>query len=153
MNVRGLVVTDSTFSRTVGTDPQSGVDIEPDLDYFYETNITFSKLSRSRWHLGCILPRVPAISLRTGRCKFLENLGSAFKISAGRLLNFSAPFTVLVEDCTFTGGSSGSAGITMSFSGARGSVVFSRGVIGPTAGPGLLLEDHTVGSAVAVFDR
>ena len=51
MNVRGLVVTDSTFSRTVGTDPQSGVDIEPDLDYFYETNITFS------------------------RCKFLENLG------------------------------------------------------------------------------
>jgi hypothetical protein len=129
VNVRGLVVTDSTFSRTVGTDPQSGVDIEPDLDYFYETNITFS------------------------RCKFLENLGSAFKISAGRLLNFSAPFTVLVEDCTFTGGSAGSGGITMSFSGARGSVVFSRGVIGPTAGPGLLLEDHTVGSAVAVFDR
>jgi len=87
---------------------------------------------------------VSAISSRTG---------SAFKISAGRLLNFSAPFTALVEDCTFTGGSSGSAGITMSFSGARGSVVFSRGVIGPTAGPGLLLEDHTVGSAVAVFDR
>ena len=153
MNVRGLVVTDSTFSRTVGTDPQSGVDIEPDLDYFYETNITFSrckflenlgKLPRYRRHLGCILLRVSAISSRTG---------SAFKISAGRLLNFSAPFTVLVEDCTFTGGSSGSAGITMSFSGARGSVVFSRGVIGPTAGPGLLLEDHTVGSAVAVFDR
>ena len=60
---------------------------------------------------------------------------------------------VLIEDCTFTGGSSGSGGITMSFSGARGSVVFSRGVIGPTAGPGLPLEDHTVGSAVAVFDR
>ena len=44
------------------------------------------------------LLRVSAISSRTG---------SAFKISAGRLLNFSAPFTVLVEDCTFTGGSSG----------------------------------------------
>ena len=67
VNVRGLVVTDSTFSRTVGTDPQSGVDIEPDLDYFYETNITFSKLSRSRWHLGCILPRVLASGLHSSK--------------------------------------------------------------------------------------
>ena len=68
VNVRGLVVTDSTFSRTVGTDPQSGVDIEPDLDYFYETNITFSEPPRygciffQDWHLGGMLPRVPAIS-------------------------------------------------------------------------------------------
>lgn len=129
VNVRGLVVSDSTFSRTVGTDPQSGVDIEPDLDSFYESNITFR------------------------RCNFLKNLGSAFKISAGRLLNFSYPFTLLVEECTFVGGSTGSAGITMSFSGVRGSVVFRNSIIGPTAGPGLLLEDHTVGSAVAVFDR
>lgn len=41
----------------------------------------------------------------------------------------------------------------MSFSGAKGSVVFRGGVVGPTVGPGLLLEDHTAGSAVAIFDR
>ena len=41
----------------------------------------------------------------------------------------------------------------MSFSGAKGSVVFRGGVVGPTVGPGLVLEDHTVGSAVAIFDR
>ena len=41
----------------------------------------------------------------------------------------------------------------MSFSGAKGSVVFRGGVVGPTVGPGLVLEDHTAGSAVAIFDR
>ena len=46
---------------------------------------------------------------------------------------------------TFIGGSTGSAGITVSFSGARGSIVFRGGVVGPTVGPGLLLEDHTAG--------
>ena len=126
--MRDLVVEDSVFSRTAGTDPQAGVDIEPSLDYFNESNITFT------------------------RCSFLYNTGSAFKISAGRLLNTSS-FTLLVEDGTFIGGSMGSAGITMSFSGAKGSVVFRGGIVGPTVGPGLLLEDHTVGSAVAIFDR
>ena len=73
VNVRGLVVEDSVFSRTAGTDPQAGIDIEPSLDYFYETNITFR------------------------RCRFLYNTGAAFKISAGHLLNAST-FTLLVED-------------------------------------------------------
>lgn len=56
VNARDLVVEDSIFSRTAGTDPQAGVDIEPSLDYFAETNITFR------------------------RCSFIQNKGSAFKI-------------------------------------------------------------------------
>jgi hypothetical protein len=41
--VRDVVVEDSTFSRTLGTDPQAGIDIEPSLDYFDETNITIRR--------------------------------------------------------------------------------------------------------------
>eukprot|EP01052_Picozoa_sp_SAG31_P013901 SAG31_NODE_848_length_11534_cov_8.897463_11_plen_504_part_00 len=129
VNVRDLVVEDSRFTRTVGTDPQSGCDIEPSHNSFFESNLTFR------------------------RCGFFENLGTAFKVNAGVMLNYSAPFTLLVEDCNMTGGSSGSGGITLSYSGAKGSLVFRGGTVGPTAGPGLLIEDHTAGSAVAVFDR
>lgn len=41
----------------------------------------------------------------------------------------------------------------MDFAGAKGSVVFRGGVVGPTVGPGILIGDHTAGAAVAIFDR
>ena len=71
-----MVVEDSIFSRTHGTDPQGGIDIEPSAGHpwFHETNITFR------------------------RCSFLYNQASAFMIDAGDLLNTSTAFTLLVED-------------------------------------------------------
>ena len=100
-----ILIEDTILSNTGGTNPQAGIDIEPDLNY----------------------ERLVNISLRN--CLSRGNVGNGFELYLGKLDDTSKPISVSFENCRSEGSLCGAAihgGFSKEAHFGRGTVRFSN---------------------------
>ena len=117
--VENLMVEDCTFSNTNGTDPQSGVDIEPDLPSQNLINITFAG------------------------CSFRGNSGAGFATCLNALNASSRPVSITFRDAQVSNNSANER--SSGFSGCSVCATYFRpGLRGSVTYDGIVLEDTPV---------
>lgn len=119
ISVDGLTVTNSHFSNTSGTDPQSGIDFEPDDPTEQLRRIVISD------------------------SVFEGNAGSGIKVFAANLNGSSLPISILVENFTITGGGNGIAVSDYGLGSGTGQITFAGGTITGTQSSGILVRNKT----------
>lgn len=122
ISVDGLRVERCEFSGTEGTDPQAGIDFEPDNP----------------------AQRLTDIVIRD--CRFENNAGAAIKVFAANLTGDSPAISIEVEHAEVDGGRYGFVVSDYGLGaekGRHGRIVFHDAVIRGTRGAGLLLRNKT----------
>lgn len=119
VSVDGLTVNNSRFNNTSGTDPQSGIDFEPDDPS--------EKLSR----------------ILVSNSTFNSNAGSGIKVFAANLSGSSTPVSIRVENFHINGGNTGIAVGDYGLGSGTGSIVFQSGTISATQSAGILVRNKT----------
>jgi hypothetical protein len=119
VSVDGLTVNNSRFNNTSGTDPQSGIDFEPDD--------SSERLSR----------------IQISNSTFDSNGGSGIKVFAANLSGSSNPVSIRVENFSINGGNTGISVADYGLGSGTGSIVFQGGTITGTQSAGILVRNKT----------
>jgi len=128
ISVENLLVENSVFRRTRGTDPAAGIDLEPNS------------------------PREKMVNIRIRNCLFEDNDGAGIQVWLSKLTRQSGEVSVVCESNSIRGGQRGILVGPASDDGAPGQVEFRDNIVRDTSHAGVLIRSKSSRAFRVIFD-